>query len=78
VKITFAITGTVEYVGDITMTKKEYDEWCDNFDHSIGFANEKLCANLIEKAGLDLGDPSDWGSLQLDTFEPVRSARDRT
>lgn len=72
-KVTFAVRGTVTYVGDTTMSKKEYDEWCSKFDRARGFEQGQLCATLVEKAGLDLGDPSDWGELELDTFERVKS-----
>jgi hypothetical protein len=70
-KVKVTIKSTINYFGELTMTKEEYEELCDRIDNSRGFAREKIANDLIEKIGLDLADPSDWGTLDIEDFEEI-------
>jgi hypothetical protein len=68
-KVKVEVVGTVRYMGELTMTKKEYKAWCDRVDGAHGLERDRVANDLIEKFGLQLADPSDWGELEVDTFE---------
>jgi hypothetical protein len=64
--VTFTAKATVKYIVDLEMSASEYKEWLEKLDSSRGYEQSSLCAELLEKAGGDLGDPSDWGDLEFD------------
>jgi hypothetical protein len=70
-KVKVQIRGTVTYMGELTMSKAAYRNWCDKIDAAKGFQMDTVSNELIEKIGLDLADPSDWGEMEVDTFEAV-------
>ena len=72
-KIIIQIRGTVTYNAELTMTKGQYRQWCDRIDAAKGMEINNAAHDLLEKARLDLADPSDWGDLEVETFEPTRS-----
>lgn len=70
-KVKVQVRGTVSYMGELTMSKAKYQEWCDKIDAAKGFHRDTVANELVEKIGLDLADPSDWGEMEVDTFEAM-------
>ena len=71
-KVNVVVKGEVSYMGTITMSKKDYAIWCDKVDGTSGSEHENVAIGLIAKMGLRLSDPSDWGTVTVDTFERVK------
>lgn len=71
-KVRVTVIGSAIYMGELTMSKKAYANWCNKVDGTKGYAHEIVAHDLIEKLGLDLADPSDWGSLEVETFESMQ------
>ncbi|HTR71740.1 MAG TPA: hypothetical protein VMH41_16115 [Mycobacteriales bacterium] len=70
-KVKVVVRGTVEYIGELTMSKKDYATWCDKVDGTKGYAHECVADELIGKIGLRLDNPSDFTSLEVETFESL-------
>lgn len=72
-KIDFTIKASVTYAGTVTMTKAEFQSWCQDIDNARGFERDRLAHDLLDKAGIDESDPS-WSNddFQIDDFAQAR------
>lgn len=80
-KVQVKIKQTVEYFAHVNMTKAQYNDWALQMDER-GADQSRIAHAIIEKhghsCGMRLGDPNDWGDLEVDEFYDVpkkRSAR---
>lgn len=76
-KVEILVKQTVEYMGVVSMTKTEFDEWEAQLKEAGMYGDNDIAEAIIEKygrcTGMRLGEPNDWGQLSVDTFEPLRS-----
>lgn len=70
-KVKVEIRGTVSYIGELKMTRTEYEKRIDQLETARGSLADTLAHDLIEEIGLSLADPTEWGDLEVDTFEEV-------
>lgn len=62
------------YVGEIELTKAEYNAYEDRLKSARGFEEDSIAQELADKARIELGEPSHWGDLTVDTFQLIRKA----
>jgi hypothetical protein len=73
-KVQVKIKQTVEYFAHVEMTKAQYYDWSSQLDDRSA-DQSRVAEAIIEKhgrsCGMRLGEPNDWGDLEVDEFYDI-------
>lgn len=72
-KVKIEIRARVRYSGEIELSQADYDAWCEKIDNARGFRRDDVAQELMDEAGIRIGEPEDEDDFEIDTFESAVS-----
>jgi len=68
ITVDVSVEGRVNWRGTATMTRDQYDEWCDTIDSARGYEAEEVTEEVLQLAGIDLMRDMDIDDLRVADF----------
>ena len=67
-KVVVQVKSTIRYLAEVSMTKREYEDW----NARLNKEGDRATFALMDRCKIDPGDPSDWGDPEIDDFYPTK------
>lgn len=67
VQVRVSIRGEARWVGEVEMSRAEYEEWCERIDDARGHEQDRVANEVMDRARIDFRDV-DVDDLEVDDF----------